>query len=224
EGYQPFRSQDFQLSQFDRDRSYEVLTIGGKYAYDFSRDLRLSLSEQHTDAKLDFIYPQGALQAYNERNEDILTAKVDYAVSDSVQFFLKGYYHWWYAHYTEYDNDIDSATGALTGGVTVIDNHDFWGFTDYGLNALAKVAVNPGIETYLGYDYQNYSGRDVVLVITQKTEHVHAVFGEVATTPDLIPNVRLAAGFRHNIPSEGESATVWNVTGRWDVNPDLFVK
>ena len=224
EGYQPFRSEDYQPSTFDHNRGFDVLTIGGKYAYDFSHDLRFTISEQHTDAKLDYAYPQGILQAYNERNEDILSAKVDYAANDSVQFFLKGYYHWWYAHYTEYDNDIDPNTGALTGGVTVIDNHDFWGFTDYGLNALAKVTPTPGLETYLGYDYQNYTGRDVVLVITQKTEHVHAVFGEVATTPDLIPNVRLAAGFRHNMPSEGESATVWNVTGRWDVTPDLFVK
>jgi len=224
EGYQPFRDQDYQPSTTDHNRSFEVLTIGGKYAYDFSRDLRVTLSEQHTDAKLDYALPQGILQAYNERNEDILTAKIDYAASNSVQFFLKGYYHWWYAYFTEYDNDIDPNTGALTGGVSASDNHDFWGFTDYGLNALAKVTPTTGIDTYLGYDYQNYSGRDVVLVITQKTEHVHAVFGEVATNPDLLPNVRLAAGFRYNAPSVGESATVWNITGRWDVTPDFFVK
>jgi outer membrane cobalamin receptor len=106
----------------------------------------------------------------------------------------------------------------------VIDDHDFWGFTDYGVNALAKFTPTPEIDTYLGYDYQNYAGNDVVLVIDKKTEHVHAVFGEVATTPAFISNVRFAAGFRHNAPSVGQSATVWNVTGRWDVTPEFFVK
>ncbi|HMI95840.1 MAG TPA: TonB-dependent receptor [Micropepsaceae bacterium] len=223
EGFQPFRDQDYQPSQTDRRRGYDVLTIGGKYAYDFNNDLRVTLSEQHTDAKLDFTSTQLQRQAFNERNEDILSAKVDYTASDRLQFFLKGYYHWWYAHYTEFDNDLNS-TGALTGSVSVIDDHDFWGFTDYGVNALAKFTPTPEIDTYLGYDYQNYAGNDVVLVIDKQTEHVHAVFGEIATTPAFISNVRLAAGFRYNAPSVGPSATVWNVTGRWDVTPEFFVK
>ncbi len=41
---------------------------------------------------------------------------------------------------------------------------------------------------------------------------------------DLFPNARIAAGFRHNMPSFGESATVWNVSGRWDITPNLFVR
>jgi vitamin B12 transporter len=224
EGFQPFRDSDYQPSQTDRNRSYDVLALGGKYAYDFSPDLRFTLSEQHTDAKLDFAYPQGRLQAFNERNEDILSAKLDYSMSDRLQFFLKGYYHWWYAHWTELENDIDPVSGALTGGVSVVDNHDFWGFTDYGVNALAKFTPVPQLDTYLGYDYQNYSGNDAVLVIAKQTEHVHAVFGEVSTTPSFLSDLRLAAGFRYNAPSVGRNATVWNVTARWDITPSLFVK
>ena len=225
EGFSPFRDSDYQPSQTDRKRGYDVQTIGGKYAYDFSNDVRFTLSEQHTDAKVDFLFgPQGIRQAFNERNEDVLSAKIDYTASDRLQFFLKGYYHWWYAHYTEFDNDIDPVTGTVTGSVSVIDDHDFWGFTDYGVNALAKFTPTPEIDTYLGYDYQNYAGNDVVLVIDKKTEHVHAIFGEVATTAAFLSNVRLAAGFRYNAPSVGESATVWNVTGRWDVTPEFFVK
>lgn len=224
EGFQPFRDQDYQPSQSDRKRGYDVLTVGGKYAYDFNSDLRFTVSEQHTDAKLDFASTQGQLQAFNERNEDVLSAKLDYTMTDRLQFFLKGYYHWWYAHYTEFDNDVDPVTGALTGGVTVIDDHDFWGFTDYGVNALVKFTPTPELDTYLGYDYQNYAGNDVVLVIEKQTEHVHAIFGEVATTPAFLSNVRVAAGFRYNAPSVGRSATVWNVTGRWDITPEFFVK
>jgi vitamin B12 transporter len=223
DGYQPFRDQDYQPSQTDRNRSYNVLTIGGKYAYDFNDALRVTVSEQHTDAKLDYAYPNGRLTAFNDRNEDILSGKVDYRATDQLQLFLKGYYHWWYSYFTEIDNDVNPATGAITG-VSVSDNHDFWGFTDYGATAMAKYMPTPGIETYLGYDYQNYNGRDVVLVIEPKTEHVHAIFGEVATTHDLIPNAQFAAGFRYNDPSMGQSALVWNVNGRWDVMPELFVK
>lgn len=223
EGYQPYRTQDFQPSQTDRRRGYDVMTIGGKYAYDFRPDLRFSITEQHTDAKLDFAYPQGTLTAYNNRNEDILSAKVDYTPSERIQFFLKGYYHWWYSYWTEYSNDLD-ANGDLTGGVTPLGVRDFWGFKDYGLNALAKYKAMRGVDTYLGYDYQNYGGNDVVFRIDKMVEHVNAVFGEVATDNDLITNVRFAAGFRYNAPSVGPSTTVWNVSGRWDVLENLFVK
>ena len=89
---------------------------------------------------------------------------------------------------------------------------------------MAKYLPASGIETYLGYDYQNYNGKDVVLVIEPKTEHVHAVFGEIATTHDLISNAQFAAGFRFNDPSMGQTATVWNVSGRWDVLPELYLK
>ena len=52
-GFQPFPSQDIQPSATDRDRSYHLFTVGAKYAYDFSDDLRFSTLLQHTSAKLD---------------------------------------------------------------------------------------------------------------------------------------------------------------------------
>jgi len=224
DGYQPFRDQDYQPSATDRKRDYDVMTIGGKYAYDFDDSLRLSISEQHTDAKLDFANPFVTRTRFNERNEDILSAKIDYAPNDRLQVFLKGYYHWWYTYFTRYDNDVDTTTGDVLGSVSTISEHEFWGFTDYGVNALAKYSTGAGVDLYGGYDFQNYSGKDVVLVITQKTEHVHAFFGQVATTPDLFRDVKLSAGLRYNSPSVGESATVWNVSGRWDVSESLFLR
>ena len=65
---------------------------------------------------------------------------------------------------------------------------------------------------------------DVVLYIEKKSEEVHAIFGQIGTTRDLFENARFAVGFRHNMPSFGESATVWNVSGRWDITPALFVR
>jgi vitamin B12 transporter len=89
---------------------------------------------------------------------------------------------------------------------------------------LTKIAVNRGFEYLAGYDFQNYTGKDVVLVIQQQTEHVNAFFGQVRTTPDLIPDAHLAAGLRYNIPSVGQSALVWNGSGQYDFSKSLFVR
>jgi vitamin B12 transporter len=230
EGFQPFPDEDYQPSATDRNRGYEVLTIGGKYAYDFSQALRVSINYQHTDAELDFARPartsataSGAARlAINERREDILSAKIDYTPNDEFGLFVKGYYHWWYAFFTRYDNII----GDPGGNLVIISDHEFWGFTDYGVNALARYApTGLGFEFYGGYDFQAYTGKDVVLYIEQQTENVHAVFGEIATTSDLFPNLRISAGIRHNMPSVSPSSTVWNVGARWDVIPDsLYVR
>ncbi len=61
-------------------------------------------------------------------------------------------------------------------------------------------------------------------MITQKSENVHAFFGEIATTSDLLPNASMAAGFRYNDPSVSPSATVWNVSGRFELPAGLFVR
>jgi vitamin B12 transporter len=95
---------------------------------------------------------------------------------------------------------------------------------DYGVNLLTQVAVNRGFEYLAGYDFQNYTGRDAVLVIEQETEHVNAFFGQVRTTPDLIPDAHLAAGLRYNVPSVGQSALVWNGSGKYDFSQSLFLK
>ena len=94
-----------------------------------------------------------------------------------------------------------------------MDDHEFWGFHDYGVNAMAKFAPVRGVETYLGYDFQAYGGRDDVLIITQKKESdSQAVFGQVRLTPDVLPNTHLAAGVRYNSPwTTAISATVWNL-------------
>ena len=227
DGYQPFVDEAYQPGT-DRNRSYDVLTLGGKYSFDISPALRFWTSYQHTDAQLDFARPARtsasasgpAATAFNERREDTVSAKLDWTPNDELGFFVKGYYHWWYTYFTRFDNDI------LNPGTLVeISNHEFWGFTDYGVNALAKYApAGLGFEFYGGWDYQSYQGNDVVLYIEEKSEEVHAIFGQVGTTADLLPNVRLAAGFRHNMPSFGPSATVWNVSGRWDITPALFVR
>jgi len=218
-GFQPFRAQDFQPSATQRDRGYNMRTAGAKYAIDFTDALRLTATAQHSEGRVDDPQPEFVSTAFNQRDEDIFSAKVDYTPNQQVQFFAKSYFHDWRAHYTEFDNDRE-----VPGTLDVIDDHDFWGFKDYGADAAVKLAVNRGFEYYLGTDYQAYSGRDAVLVIQQQSENVHAFFGQVATTSDLLPNANLAAGFRYNDPSAGPSATVWNVSGRFDLPDGLYVR
>ncbi len=218
-GIRPFPDSDFQPSGTDRHRHYKVTTLGAKYGYDFTDNLTLSASYQHTNANLDFARPMLTATAYNQRNEDLVSSRLDYTPSDEFKFYIKDYYHWWLAHYTEFDNVIGSP-----GTLTTIDDHDFWGYKDYGINLLTQIAVNRGFEYLAGYDFQNYTGRDAVLVIQQQTEHVNAFFGQIRTTPELIPNAHLAAGLRYNIPNVGQSALVWNGSGQYDFSKSLFLK
>jgi outer membrane cobalamin receptor len=225
-GIQPIPDADYQPSGSDRHRSYKVTTAGVKYAYDFTDSLTLGVSYQHTNADLDFAQPMLTENAYNQRNEDLVSTRIDYTPSDEFKLYIKDYYHWWVSHYTEIDNGSMpyQFTPGVPGQTTVASDHDFWGFKDYGVNLLTQVAVNRGFEYLAGYDFQNYAGRDAVLVIQQQNEHVNAFFGQIRTTSDLIPDAHLAAGVRYNIPNVGQSALVWDGSGRYDFSKSLFLK
>ncbi len=100
---------------------------------------------------------------------------------------MKGYFHKWRSHYTEFDN-----VASEPGSVEQIDNDDAWGYKDYGLNALAQLGLGAWLDSTLGYDYQNYTGSDAVLVIDEKTEHVNALFAQLRTS-DRLRDARLRA-------------------------------
>lgn len=218
-GFQPFRDQDYQPSSTDRHRSYDVLTLGAKYQFQIRDDLRVSAHYQHTDGRLDYSLPYLIAEAYNRRQEDVLSAKVEYAPSEGVQLFGKAYFHKWRSHFTEFDNVVGSP-----GTLDTSDNDDAWGYKDYGLNAMARIALGPWLDSNVGYDFQTYSGSDAVLVISEKSEHVNALFAQLRTS-DRLPNTRLAAGFRYNIPSFGSSAAVWNLSGQQNLLGEaLFVR
>jgi outer membrane cobalamin receptor len=218
-GYEAFRPQDYQPSATDRDRGYDVLTLGAKYAFNFTDRLRLSASYQHTKADLDFALPYRVERDVNSRDEDLATAKLDYTLDDNASFYVKSYYHRWHTSYDTVYNDLQNP-----GAVDVLYEDAFWGYNDYGVNALSKFSFTKGVEYYLGYDLQIYGGRDEVLVIEPTKEHTQAVFGQIRLTPDLIPNAHLAAGFRFNAPNVGEHATIWNLSGQYDFTNSFYFK
>jgi vitamin B12 transporter len=219
DGFRAFRRSDYQPSATDRDRGYDVKSFGAKYAFDFTESLRASATWQHTDADLDFAQPYRVAHNENSREEDLATAKLDYALSDNVGLYLKGYYHWWH---TDYDTTYNDLTNP--GATEVLYDNAFWGFDDRGVNALARFSFTKGVDYFVGYDLQRYGGRDEVLFIAPTKEQTQAVFAQVRTTPDLIPNAHFAAGVRYNDPDVGQSATVWNLSGQYDISSTLFVR
>ncbi len=219
DGYQSFRDQDYQPSSTHRKRGYESYTEGLKYGLDVTDQLRLQASYQRTDGRLDYAQPYRVAEDINNRHEDLATAKVDYQVNDRVGFFVKGYYHNWHTTYDQSYNDL-----ANPGTIDVLYRGAFWGFWDYGVNALGKVDLAKGVEGYFGYDYQSYGGRDEVLLIQQHDEATHAVFGQLRLTQDLIDGLNLAGGFRYNAPSFGQSATVWNFSGKYQNPVGFYVR
>ena len=56
------------------------------------------------------------------------------AASDTVDLYVKAYWHDWDTEFTEIYNDIGPG-GVLTGTQSVVSDHLFWGFEDYGVTA-----------------------------------------------------------------------------------------
>src|SRR5579872_2396536 len=219
EGFRPFRDQDYQPSGTDRRRAYDVLTLGVKYAYNFTDDIRISADEQHTSAKLDYAYPYRVASKFNERSEDLLTMKLDAKFNDNLELFVKPYYHWWTSHVTEYDNTIPPSDNLI-----LRRNRTPWGYKDYGANVLTEIRPGGILEYFAGYDLQDYTGSDASLVIARHTESTQAVFGQIRTSSEFSSNLRLSAGFRYNMPSVGRSAAVWTVNGQYDISESLYVR
>ena len=219
EGFQPFRDQDYQPSGTDRNRGYDVTNFGAKYGYEFTPSTKLSVNYQHTDAVLDFANAYETYTSFNDRDEDILSAKLDWELGDQFDFFAKAYYHWWDTRFTDIRN-----TEPPSGTLNISSDREFWGFEDYGINLLGQYKVNDDITVLGGVDYQNYTGEDQVFLIAQQTEDVIAPFAQVRWDLDVLSGLKLAAGVRYNKPSGDSDTTVWNVSGDLAINDYLYVR
>lgn len=208
----------FQPSTTARKRAYDVLSFGGKYGLQFNEDLSLNLYYQHTEAKVDNPGARLVNTKFNDRDEEIASVSLDWKPSEEAQVSVKGYYHDWDTVYTTINN-----VPGKPGQTVVVDDKTYWGFEDFGVSALARLNFHKGFEYQLGYDFQNFNGRDDVLLIAQRTEKVHAFVGQILTTDDLIRNARFSAGVRYN-KTGGAESTVWNLSGRWEPGENLYVE
>jgi len=206
-------------SATDKEQSYEVTNIGAKYGLDMGEDWRFVTQVQRTEAQIDFLMPTLTNQSYNERYEDIVSLRLDYAPMEGAQFFVKAYYHDWDSWVTQIDNVI----GGAPGEVDVIGDYVPWGFDDQGLNAVGKFRPDTGPEILVGYDYQKYSAMDDWWRIAPITEKVQAVYGQLRTREDQLENAAISFGVRYNDMEENQ-ATVWNLSGRYFLMDDLYLQ
>jgi len=223
DGFQPYRDADYQPSATDRERSYDVVTVGLKYALPLASRGRLSLHYHHGENRADFAAPTSRDLAYNDRDEDLLTAKLDWAFSEQVSMFVKGYYHSWDTDFYRRDNVLDD-DGNLTGDTTIVSDNAYWGYEDYGLNAVLDLRSDHGLDYSLGYEQQRYSGRDDVLLIRDQEERVDAVFAQVRTSASLLDNTSVAFGARYNRPSGEGDVTVWNLSAKHNLSPGFYLR
>lgn len=218
DGYRQY--DQYQPSATDRDRSYNVTNTGLKYGYDFGERARFDFLWHHTDATLDFNSAALTKRGYNDRDEDIFTAKLAYEATETVELSFKAYLHDWDTTYANIQN-----SPITFEEVVIYPPGTYWGYKDYGATALAKFTPAGKLEYHVGYDYQNYKGRDDVFPIAGETETVNAVFGHIRTAKDAIKDADLAAGVRYNQGTGGKDATVWNVSGRYNIiSSSLYVQ
>ena len=223
DGIQPYKDEDIQPSTTDRDRSYDVTTLGLKYAYEASERARLSLQYQHTDAELDFARAYLNYDTFNARDEDILTLKYDLQATDSVGLFVKAYSHTWDTSYTRIYNVLD-ANGAVTGNRRTVNDASYWGYDDYGLTAMTRIETGGGFDFAAGYEHQRFSGSDDVLLIADQTESVNAFFGQIRTNEEALARTRMALGLRHNSPSGDGKVTVGNFSLHHDFTDSVYLR
>jgi vitamin B12 transporter len=223
DGFQPYPDEAFQPSATDRNRGYDVLTLGAKYAYNFGDKSRLSLLYQRTDNDVDFLRPYQTNVGKNERVDDWITAKWDYSPSDNVDLYVKAYWHDWDTQFTEVFNDLD-ANGALTGTQTIESDHLFWGYEDYGVTAVADIRPGGPVEFSVGYDYQRFSGEDEVWLIEDKTETAQAVYGQIRSSRSRLESSSVALGLRYNTTSGTFDGTVWTLSGQHDFSDSFYLR
>lgn len=220
EGYQPFRDSDYQPSGTDRKRGYDMATGGIKYAFEPSAAFRLSASYQHSEGTVEFAKAEDTAIGYNTRNEEIASLKIDWTPSEKFGVFVKGYWHDWDSTYTQFDN-ILNGSGQPSGNLSTIDDHDPWVYEDRGVNVLGEFYASDAVTIAAGYDFQKYDGMDAVFLIGQQSEEVHAPFAQVKLD---LGSAKLSAGVRHNMPSDGQSKTIWNVSGKVDLDSNWYVR
>ncbi|OWQ35969.1 TonB-dependent siderophore receptor [Pseudomonas sp. DrBHI1] len=211
DGYQPFRNRDYSGNVSDKKRGYEVTTFGGKAVQAFGDDARLELFYQYTDANLDFARPVNNYKTTNDRVQQIATATFEQRLNERLSYFIKGHVNDWDTRYTRINNRDD-------GSRNVVNHDDYWGFTDWGVQAEGKAELDGGHVLVFGSDNQWFKGQDDVLVIDDNKAQANALYAQLRPRIEALPDWHPSLGVRHEAMSGGDSATVGMLTSLYDLN------
>ncbi|PUA46479.1 TonB-dependent receptor [Pseudomonas protegens] len=212
DGYQPFRNSAYSPSTRDKKRGYELTTFGAKAIQGFADDSRLELFYQYSDANLDFARPLNNKKTTNDRIQQIATATFEQRLDQRFSYFVKGHVNDWDTRYTR----INSTT---SGATQVINHNDYWGFTDWGLQAEGKAELDGGHVLVFGSDNQWFKGQDDVLKIDDNSAQANALYVQLRPVVAALPDWHPSIGVRHEKISGGESATVGMLTSLYDLSP-----
>ncbi|MBC3256655.1 TonB-dependent receptor [Pseudomonas paralactis] len=216
EGYQPFRNRDM-TNVSNKKRAYEVTTFGTKAIQSFGDHSRLELFYQYADANLDFARPVASHKTTNDRVQQIATATFEQNINERLSYFVKGHINDWDTRYTRINN-LDA------GGTQVINHNDYWGFTDWGVQAEGKAQLPGGHVWIVGSDNQWFKGQDDVLVIDNNKAQAHALYTQLRPQIDALPDWHPSLGVRHEAMSGGDSATVGMLTSLYDLNENWALR
>ncbi|MCF4980451.1 TonB-dependent receptor [Pseudomonas gessardii] len=216
EGYQPFRNRDMSHVS-DKKRSYEVTTLGAKAIQSFADDSRLELFYQYSDANLDFAGATNNRKTTNDRVQQIATATFEQRLNERLSYFVKGHINDWDTRYSRVNNTAD-------GGTLVRNHNDYWGFTDWGVQAEGKAELEGGHVLVFGSDNQWFKGQDDVLVIDNNQAEAHALYSQLRPQIDALPDWHPSIGVRHETMSGGDSATVGMLTSLYDLNANWALR
>ena len=219
EGFQPFKNEYIEDSATDKKRGYDIFTGGGKYSYTLSEKHKFSFFYQRNEANLDFAAPTDNFKTQNNRVEDLAYIKLDSQLTDSVKLLAKTYYHNWNTRYTKLHN-IENDENTLS----IQSNNDFWGYEDYGLNLATEINGSPYLDYTLGYDFQNFNGKDDVLLIGKKTESVHSAFSKISTKTSWLQDTAISLGTRYNKPSGNGDKLVGQLSAIHNISINQYVR
>ncbi|MCE4057955.1 TonB-dependent receptor plug domain-containing protein [Pseudomonas sp. Au-Pse12] len=213
DGYQPFRNSAYNANTKEKKRAYEVTTFGAKAIQGLGDDSRLELFYQYSDANLDFARPLNNKKTTNDRIQQIATATFEQRASERFSYFVKGHVNDWDTRYTRINSTASGAT-------QVINHNDYWGFTDWGLQAEGKAELDGGHVLVFGTDNQWFKGQDDVLKIDDNSAQANALYAQLRPVFDALPDWHPSVGVRHEKISGGESATVGMLTSLYDLSPN----
>ncbi|MDR2612560.1 MAG: TonB-dependent receptor [Deltaproteobacteria bacterium] len=205
DGYYQFRPRVYQLMNNYEPvkRSYDRLNVTMKYETELYLAGRnaFSVNVTRNSGHFDMGNPANH-RAVNDRAEYVGTVKWDHDVSPNYSYFIKAYYHSWWS---DYDTERIDRTMSMDKAI--------WGYQDWGINILNSIRFDSGHELLVGYDYQNYWGKDDVMMIQSMHEQVHAVYAQFRPRFPFWEEWRLALGARYNWADAAKSF-IWNVSSR----------
>lgn len=216
-GYQPYRDSEYNGNITEKKRGYDLTTVGIQLSQTINDKARLQGFYQYTDASLDYANPDHHRSAVNKRDHHLATVSFEHFVSTDVSYSIR-------THLNDWNTRYDRSKNLDNGGVNVLNDGDYWGFRDYGIQAQLKMFFLGDNEVVLGTDNQWYTGKDDVMVIDSDTAKANALYVQLRPDVTFLPDLRPSLGVRYEHFGDSEHTTVWMASTAYDVTENFTLR